>query len=92
MSMHMQDSSSSIAASSGVATFGLLTPFRGAQELLVAHDMNRRAIQLQFHAQFSGASVLVAPPNAETAPPGYYMLFLLDATRTPSKAMIVRVG
>src|SRR5262249_45940794 len=54
-------------------------------------DMNQRAIQLQIFAQFAGASVLVAPPNAETAPPGYYMLFLLDAARTPSQAMIVRV-
>ena len=28
---------------------------------------------------------------ALTPPPGYYMLFLLDASRTPSVAAIVRV-
>ncbi len=34
---------------------------------------------------------LTAPANANLAPPGYYMLFLLDADGTPSKARFVRL-
>jgi galactose oxidase len=50
-------------------------------------DSNQRSIQLAF-----SGTTLLAPPNPETAPPGYYMLFVLDANRTPSVARIVKVG
>jgi len=33
-----------------------------------------------------------APANSHVAPPGYYMLFVLDANRVPSVAKIVHVG
>jgi hypothetical protein len=34
----------------------------------------------------SGTLTLVVPPNGNVAPPGYYMLFILDAAGVPSKA------
>jgi hypothetical protein len=55
-------------------------------------DMNQRAVQVQLYPASETASVLVAPPNAATAPPGHYMLFVLDANRTPSLARIIEIG
>ena len=36
-------------------------------------------------------SLVQAPADPATAPPGYYMLFVLDQRRTPSPARIVRL-
>ena len=33
-----------------------------------------------------------SPANSHVAPPGYYMLFVLDANRVPSVATIVHIG
>ena len=35
---------------------------------------------------------LTAPPNGNIAPPGYYMLFVVDTTGVPSVAAFVKVG
>jgi len=50
-----------------------------------AFDMDQRLVGLSFTA---GSSVLnvTAPPNGNIAPPGYYMLFILNSTGTPSVA------
>ena len=56
-----------------------------------AFDMEQRLIELTFTA---GAGVLTAtaPPNGNIAPPGYYMLFILNAAGVPSKAAFVRIS
>ena len=54
-------------------------------------DMNQRVVQLQHYAASDTASVLVAPPTPEAAPPGHYLLFVLDANRTPSMARVIRI-
>jgi hypothetical protein len=54
-------------------------------------DSNQRYVQLALAPAGPGAATIVGPPNPETAPPGYYMLFLVDGSRTPSVAAIVRV-
>ena len=54
-------------------------------------DSNQRYVQLALAPGAPGAATIVGPPNPETAPPGYYMLFLVDGSRTPSVAAIVRV-
>jgi hypothetical protein len=36
--------------------------------------------------------VITPPSDARLAPPGYYMLFVLDAAGVPSMARIVRLG
>ncbi len=35
---------------------------------------------------------LSGPANPQLAPPGHYMLFVLDADRIPSEAVIVKIG
>ena len=56
-----------------------------------AFDMEQRMIQLSFTA---GTGVLnaTAPPNGNIAPPGYYMLFILNSAGVPSVASFVRSG
>ena len=43
-----------------------------------ANDMNQRLVPLQIVSQQTGGYTLQSPPFANVAPPGWYMLFLLD--------------
>jgi Domain of unknown function (DUF1929) len=55
-------------------------------------DMNQRIVNLQtIDAAGAGLDVR-APSGPDVAPPGYYMLFVLDKTGTPSVARWVRLG
>lgn len=56
-----------------------------------AFDMDQRLVRLAFTA---GTDTLTAtaPPNGNIAPPGYYMLFLLNNAGVPSVARFVQVG
>ena len=54
-------------------------------------DANQRYVQLPIASNAEGAVQVVAPPNPQTAPPGYYMLFLLDGNRVPSVARFLRI-
>jgi galactose oxidase len=56
-----------------------------------AFDQNQRLVPLAFSRSAGGLTV-TAPASANLAPPGHYMLFLLDADGVPSVARIVRVG
>jgi len=56
-----------------------------------AFDMDQRMVGLSFTAG-SGALTVTGPPNGNTAPPGYYMLFLLNTAGVPSVAKFVRVS
>ncbi len=56
-----------------------------------ANDMNQRYVPLAL-APRSGGVTLTSPPNDKVAPPGYYMLFLLNANGVPSIARMVQVG
>jgi hypothetical protein len=55
-----------------------------------AFDMEQRLVGLSYTV---GAGVLnvTAPPNGNVAPPGYYMLFLIDAAGVPSVATFVQL-
>ncbi len=58
-------------------------------------DMDQRYVGLTFAAQGSGTSASLAvngPPNSNIAPPGYYMLFLVNKAGTPSMASWVQVS
>ena len=55
-----------------------------------AFGMDQREVGLSFTRQ-SGTLTVTAPPNANIAPPGYYMLFILDTSGIPSVASFVRV-
>ena len=56
-----------------------------------AFDMDQRLVKMNFTA---GASVLdvTAPPNGNIAPPGYYMLFVLNSAGVPSIASWVHLN
>ena len=59
----------------------------------VTHSTNldQRFMRLEFKRDAVGQFTLKAPANANLAPPGYYMLFGLNASNVPSVAKILRV-
>ena len=59
----------------------------------MTHGFNQeqRFIPLTFQ-QATGALTVQAPANANLAPPGYYMLFILNSSGVPSVASFIRVG
>ena len=56
-----------------------------------AFNMNQRFVRLAF-SQATGGLTATAPPTGEIAPPGHYMLFLLNTAGVPSIGRIVRLG
>jgi hypothetical protein len=54
-------------------------------------DMEQRLVGLSFTAG-SGVLNVTAPPNGAIAPPGYYMLFLLNSAGVPSVAQFVHLS
>jgi hypothetical protein len=58
----------------------------------VTHNFNQdqRIVQLPFTAVSGGLNVQT-PANANLAPPGYYMLFILDTNGVPSVAPILQL-
>ncbi|HVH69884.1 MAG TPA: galactose oxidase-like domain-containing protein [Candidatus Dormibacteraeota bacterium] len=55
-----------------------------------AFDMEQRMVRLSFTAG-SGLLNVTAPPNGNIAPPGYYMLFVLNSAGVPSIAQFVQL-
>jgi hypothetical protein len=55
-----------------------------------AFDMGQRANTLTFTATATGVEV-AAPGNSSLAPPGHYLLFILNRNGVPSEGKIVRV-
>ena len=64
----------------------------GLGSMTHAFDANQRHVQLALAGSptATGATVL-GPPDRQTAPPGHYMLFVLNQTHIPSIARIVRL-
>ena len=56
-----------------------------------AFDMNQRFQWLSF-TRGSGNLTVSAPTSRNDAPPGHYMVFILDANDVPSTAAIIRLG
>jgi hypothetical protein len=56
-----------------------------------AFDQNQRFNRLVFTRGTGGLRV-TTPANANLAPPGHYMLFILNSNGVPSKARIIRLG
>ncbi len=57
-----------------------------------AFDMEQRLVELEIVSAQGGKLSLKEPPNPNIAPPGYYMLFLLDSAGVPSEAKFLRLG
>jgi hypothetical protein len=56
-----------------------------------AFDQNTRRLRLSFTADATGLTV-TAPGNGNVAPPGHYMLFIVNGLDVPSVAKIVKVN
>jgi len=56
-----------------------------------AFDMDQRLVGLSYTATDAGDLTVNAPPNSNIAPPGYYLLFLLNSAGVPSVASFVQV-
>jgi fibronectin type 3 domain-containing protein len=56
-----------------------------------AFDMDQRLIGLSFTAG-SGVLNATSPPNSNIAPPGYYMLFILNSSGVPSVAQFIQLS
>ena len=55
-----------------------------------AFGMDQRLVGMSFTAG-SGSLTVTAPPNGDIAPPGYYMLFILNSSGVPSLAQMVQL-
>jgi len=78
-------------------SFTVNTPDNIASVVLVrngtvthAFGMDQREVGLSFIAG-SGSLTVTAPPNGNIAPPGYYMLFLLNQSGVPSVASFIQI-
>ena len=56
-----------------------------------AFDMDQRLVEMSFTAG-SGALTVTAPPNGNIAPPGYYMIFVVNSSGVPSVAKFARLS
>jgi len=54
-------------------------------------DMNQRQVQLEVVSTTASSATLRAPSDPRVAPAGHYLLFVLDASRTPSFGKIIRL-
>jgi PKD repeat protein len=54
-------------------------------------DMEQRHLSLSFTAG-TGTLSVTSPPNGRIAPPGYYMLFLVDTNGVPSVAKFIQIS
>jgi galactose oxidase len=81
------------------AQFRIETPQAGAIEKVSfirlgatthAFDENQRFQRLTFTPDATGLTV-TAPSSGNRAPPGHYMLFILNAAKVPSVARIIRI-
>ena len=55
-----------------------------------AFNTNQRFLKLTFQAGGGGVTVH-SPSTANLAPPGHYMLFILNANGVPSVASVVKI-
>ncbi len=54
-------------------------------------DMSQRLVELEITATGAGTIDVVAPPDGKHAPPGWYLLFVLNGGRVPSKGRWIRL-
>jgi uncharacterized membrane-anchored protein YitT (DUF2179 family) len=56
-----------------------------------AFNMNQRYVPLTIVSKGSSSLVVTSPANANLAPPGYYMLFVVNSEGVPSVSRMIRV-
>jgi hypothetical protein len=55
-----------------------------------AFNMEQRLVGLNFTNTAAGVLTVTSPPNDKIAPPGYYLLFILNSAGVPSVARFVQ--
>jgi hypothetical protein len=55
------------------------------------YDANQRLIWLQILSRGSTSLTVSAPINANIAPPGYYMIFILNGSAIPSVSKVIKI-
>ena len=55
-------------------------------------DAGQRYIKIPIVSRTAASLTVTAPANANIAPPGYYLLFIVDSSGVPSVAKFIRVG
>jgi hypothetical protein len=78
----------SVAVSGGPISEAVLI---GLGSMTHAFDSNQRHVQLAVVAPTSTSATVIGPPDRQTAPPGHYVLFILDQANVPSIARIVHL-
>jgi galactose oxidase len=78
----------SVAVSGGPISEAVLI---GLGSMTHALDSNQRHVQLAVVAPTSTSATVIGPPDRQTAPPGHYMLFVLNQANVPSIARIVHL-
>jgi hypothetical protein len=82
------------------ATFNVQTPDAAAitQVLLIrpgavthGFNMSQRCVGCEIPGHAGGSLQVKAPPDGNIAPPGHYLLFIINASRIPSEARWIRV-
>ena len=83
---YKQNFALNVSAAAGIAKVNLIK--LGS----VTHGFNfgQRLVKLKF-SRTAGSLGVSAPSNANLAPPGYYMLFIVDANGVPSVASMLQV-
>ena len=77
----------SVDVSQSIASAVLMRP----GSVTHSFNMDQRLVGLVLHGQSGDQLTLQAPPNANIAPPGVYMLFVLNALGVPSHAAFVEL-
>ena len=77
-----------LAAADTIAKVSLLRP----NAVTHAFDENQRYVPLDFSVVNKDRLEVVAPPGPDWAPPGYYLLFVLDTNDVPSVGAFTRLG
>jgi hypothetical protein len=71
-----------------IASIALIRPGASTH----AFDMEQRMVGLAFSVGPDGALTVTSPPDVNIAPPGYYMLFLVNRRSVPSVATFVQLS
>jgi hypothetical protein len=56
-----------------------------------AFNPDQRYVGLVIQNKVLDTVNVISPPNPNVAPPGYYMLFIIDSGELPSEALIVQL-
>jgi len=78
----------------GCATARKITRVAAIRAGAVTHNfhMDQRYVGLEIAGRTAGKLTVKLPPDAKIAPPGAYMLFLVDGAGVPSKARMIKVS